>query len=510
MVPRILFIVLLFFNSSPVFSQAVVTEPLCEMFYTYTSGMVQPFAKKHKLKNDGSSYYMNKSESVTIVTDENNMVKLIELDCNKGYSDELPFKLYRNMNEDAVVLRLGYMGTWDERNQYLSYFYDLGTEVRVWLNNPALGITNALYKVTILLNNKYNDNTRFIKYGGAIHPAVLERRKATAQKAAADSFASPVYIAFNYEGYPIEYRYYKKNVRIEMTIKNGINNGVMFAENKLHLRGVFKQIDRQYYPDKRYYALLYDHLDTNITLTARFDGYYNIDTCIARLKYKGRYYHFRIYSPIGLSSRVGIDTLDNQYLLNYFKWKTELPGADTTKLFIADGFQYYVWYTEVHKKTKPVSNPEIAKIQKEYNDLKLKLDAAANAILKVHDNQYYLLETKDASMDGLASTCSVTFTRNLTSRDKYLIYYLVPEKYLLNMRLNGAWTYQVGGGERKSIETGVAGGMSLGSGVTAFKQELTPQNAVPDACCYQLESSMIRLANDATFPVKMIIKKNKL
>ncbi len=345
----------------------------------------------------------------------------------------------------------------------------------------------------------------------------------TPQEKCPANFGGPAFVHTKYE---FENRYYKSlmdycldtlNKKLYTYKGNLLYKGTLTVDGGLHVRGVFKQnSDYRFSPDKYHESMLYDVADTTIRLQAHFNGYYAIVPCTGIFYFSGKQYPVRISDEFGIWFRAGTDTIDNQLLIEHFKYLTE-NGAKDAATELVTGYQNYaMWYKVIYSKEyKPapsapqVSFPAPTVVQNnqnaEYEKLSRLLDLTLDEAKKAVVPNAYVSEVLSADINNIAYFSKTLYPARY-KWDKYTISVFVPKQYSSQFRYLAERSYTLNGQQIKEPMSGMIDPIDFNNGVYCFNQALYLPEKI-DSEGGKIDIKLWYATNCPLFPVRVMIRR---
>lgn len=317
--------------------------------------------------------------------------------------------------------------------------------------------------------------------------------------------------AFVHTKYEFENRYY--NSRMEFcldTVKKNLYRGTLKVDGGLHVRGVFAQNnDYRFAPDKNHESILYDQADTTIQLQAHFNGYYSMAPGRGIFHIAGKQYPIRIADEFGIWFRVGSDTIDNQLLIEHFKYLTENGAKEATTEIVTSYQNYALWYKAIYTKKQEIIRPAPTVVQNndnaEYEKLSRLLDQTFEEARNADVPNTYVSEVLRADISNMA-----VFTKTIYPArykwEKYTVSVFVPKQYAAHLRYLAECSYSLNGKAITEPMGGMIDPIDFNNGICCFTQALyLPQKI--DAEGGKIDIKVWYAVNSPMIPIRVMIRK---
>ncbi|MBX7241391.1 MAG: hypothetical protein K1X92_06550 [Bacteroidia bacterium] len=329
------------------------------------------------------------------------------------------------------------------------------------------------------------------------------------------NFGGPAFVHTKYE---FENRYYQSLMEFCLdTVKKNLFKGTLKVDGNLHMRGIFAlNSDYNFSPDKNHESILYDVADTTIRLQAHFNGYYSLTPGSGSFSIAGKKYPVRISDEFGIWFRVGTDTIDNQLLIEHFKYLSENGTKDATTELVTGYQNYAMWYKVIYSKDyKPapsapqVSLPDPTVVQNnqnlEYEKLSRLLDLTLAEAKEAVVPNAYVSEVLSADINHIAYFSKTLYPARY-KWDKYTISVFVPKQYSSQFRYLAERSYTLNGQQIKEPMSGMIDPIDFNNGVYCFTQALyLPEKT--DADGGKIDIKLWYATNCPLFPVRVMIRR---
>lgn len=354
-------------------------------------------------------------------------------------------------------------------------------------DNATRGISDSLYAVTLK----------------ALPEAIVGKRTVLPQIAQPVAEQPVVSLDERVTGpdSPIDVRYSKVPMRFQLTTRDQQTfSGTLSLIGALHMQGEFIRDTRYgFRPDRRGLTTLFDSRDPGTSLTAHFDGYHTLHPGDGSFTVQGKTYPVKVLNPIGVWSRVGLDQLDSQLLIDHLKYRVEGAGAEGG--LKVDAFGYEVWYRTVVRKEQLVSDV-VRRMTQKNDQLNGLLDVSLRALEKSPGGNLEIVEREASGLEGMAPYTKVL----LPSRDRdvaYVVLILIPTQFEVNTKVT-TFVSTVGGDQPRDVKVPVDR-TDLRNGVTALRQVLAlPKD--PDGAL-KFTVTVTRSAGGESVPLRIVLQR---
>lgn len=314
--------------------------------------------------------------------------------------------------------------------------------------------------------------------------------------------------AFVHTMYKFENRYYKSLMEFCLdTVKKNLYKGTLTVDGGLHIRGIFAQSkDYRFAPDKNHASILYDHADTTIRLQARFNGYYSMAPGSGFFYMAGKQYPIRISDEFGIWFRAGTDTIDNQLLIEHFKYLTENGTKETTTEIVTGYQNYALWYKVIYTSSHQTPRPApVPPNDAEYERLSRLLDQAFEELKNLDVPNTHVSEVLSADINN-----TTYFTKTIYPArykwEKYAISVVVPKQYATHIRYLAECSYSLNGEAIKERMNESINPVDFKNGIYMFTQSLyLPQKI--DAEGGKIDIKLWYEVNSPLIPIRVLIRK---